>query len=250
MTSREDARMERMAYLSCVVLLVVVGFASSLAAQTSTRGTGVDVEIYDPATGTNDFCVAPGDSFWVSVFVRPGSQSQPCSLACGSTAGGTGAVATAVLDLQFDSRLLAFEGAESNPDSAAVDGQIQLQNIASGRLGWALAGDWTPDATPSPDAAALADPCAMGKLTTAGWVFRARFRLTTPTTSTALRLRRATEDGFPLSFADACGRPFREANGLVDEVVDAHVDSVCPEVMIFTDGFETGAADVWTVPAT
>lgn len=233
-----------------IALALAVAAAPALPAQTSTPGTGVDVEVVNPGTGGNEFCVVPGDSFSARVYVRPGSTSEPCPLACGTAAGGTSAIATAALDLQFDSSSLVFEEAESNPATAAADGLIQLQNLAGGRVGWALAGDWTPNARASSDPADLADPCTMGKLSGAGWVLQMDFILTAPVAST-LHLRRASGDGFPLSFADACARTFREDNGLVDEVVDGAVRSDCAEIsnIIFRNGFDSGNDAAWRSPA-
>ena len=66
-----------------------------------------------------------------------------------------------MIDIAFDPTALSVLAVENNSATAAVDGLIQ-DNSASGRIGWALAGDWTTDADPN---SALVSPCSMGMLT-------------------------------------------------------------------------------------
>jgi hypothetical protein len=213
-------------------------------AQTSTA-PGVDVEIYNPGDGTNRVCVPNGSTLWAHVFLRPGGQSTSCSPACGSALGGSANLATAVIDVAFDSARLGFNQAQDNPATAAVDGLVQTQNVGSGRVGWALAGDWSTNADPNSN---LADPCAMQKLSTAGWVFRMQFSAL-GAGMTTLHLRRESDlPPFALSFADICGSPaFKQSNGGVDEVGDlvVMVASTCSDV-IFFDNFERRDTSAWS----
>ncbi len=212
-----------LAFAVLAVLLPVPAFA-----QSSSPGVGIDVEIVNPADGSNSFTVAPDDTFWAYVFVRPGSGSVVCELDCGqgprSMTGGSGAIVAAVIDIAFDQALLEYLQSENNPLTAAVDGLVQEHNLEQGRIGWALAGDWTPDADPT--SGSLASPCDMARLTTAGWVLRVKFRARPEASgTTALHIRRETDTNpFPLSFADVCGSPaFKKSNQQIDEVIDATV---------------------------
>jgi hypothetical protein len=217
-------------------------------AQTTEPGPAIDVEIYNPADGSNTFCVAPGDTFWAGLYVRPASgagSTMTCSVACGLTVGGPGSVATAAVDVGFVPAKLAYFRADVNSDPAfpAVDGLVQEQNLAQGQVGWALAGDWTPDGNTG---GSLADPCAMLKLTHPDWVVQFGFSVLAAGQS-VLGIN-APPDG-PLSFADVCGSPaYTSANGGVDEVVPATVSTDCPSVqnIIFRNGVETGDASVWS----
>lgn len=236
---------------STAVIAVLLLLASSglCLAQTSTP-PGIDVELYSPVDGTNRVCIASAGSAWAYLFVRPGADSFTCSPSCAppDAAGGSANLAAAVLDIAFDPTRLTYLAAENNPSSAAVDGLLQLQNLAAGRVGWTLAGDWTPDADPT---STLASPCAMHKLDTPGWVVRLQLRGDTPG-MTALRLRRAGDpQPFPLSFADICGSPaFTEASGAVDEVGDlvVLVAATCDDVLFF-DSFERRDASAWSASA-
>jgi hypothetical protein len=197
-------------------------------AQTTASGPEVDVEVYNPLDGSNHFEVAPGKTFWAHVFVRPGSESFNCRLDCGSgmidVPGGSANIATALIDVAFDPDFLEFVSVENNPATAAVDGLPQGQHLSDGRIGWALAGDWTPDADPA--SGSLASPCEMARLTTPDWVFRIEFRaLSSNSGETTLHIRREIDSpAFELSFADVCGSPsFKKSNATVDEIVDATV---------------------------
>jgi hypothetical protein len=213
---------------SVIPLLVMVALAGAgpSGAQTSTPDTGIDVEIYNAETGGNQFEVEVGDTFWAHVLVRPGTTKTTCTIDCRfgtrEVAGGPAAIATGVVDISFDASILQYVAAENNPATAAVDGLIQVQHAADGRIGWALAGDWTPDANAA--SGTLAHPCEMATLTASDWVVRLQFRLLAAQT-TSLHIRRASDDpGFPLSFADVCGsEAFTQANGGIDEVIDAQV---------------------------
>lgn len=229
--------------------LAAMLLAAPLAmAQTTVPGAAIDLEVYNPRDGSNAFCVAPGDTFWANLYVRPATgagSTMSCSVACGSTIGGPGSLATAAVDVGFTPGQLAyFRGdVNSDPTFAAVDGLVQDQNLTQGRIGWALAGDWTPDGS---TAGTLGDPCEMLKLNRSDWVIRLGFSVLGAGQS-VLAIN-APPDG-PLSFADVCGATaYTTANGGIDEVVPATVSTECPSVsdIIFRNGVETGDASVWT----
>ena len=168
-----------------------------------------------------------------------------CNVQCGAAVGGPGSLAAGAVDVGFDGSRLSYFAAAVNPDPgfAAVDGLVQEQNLTQGRVGWALAGDWTPDGSTG---GVLDDPCVMLKLAQPGWVARFAFNVLVKGQS-ALQLR--ADPDFPLSFADICGAPaYSQANGGIDEVVAATVSTECPEVVsvIFRNGVETGDTSVWT----
>ena len=213
---------------SLLAVAICVAIPTIGLAQTTTSGPEVDVEIYNPVDGGNLFKVAPGKTFWAHVFVRPGSESFSCQLDCGSgtvdVAGGSANIGTALIDVAFDPDFLEYLGVENNPATAAVDGLPQEQHLSNGRIGWALAGDWTPDADPT--RGSLASPCEMARLTAPGWVFRIQFRAVSSNSGeTTLHIRRESDSrAFELSFADVCGNAsFKKSNATVDEIVDATV---------------------------
>lgn len=217
--------MRTTATLLAILLMLVSGVAR---AQTSQPGPEIDIEIVNPANSGNTFNVFPGATFWAYVYLRPGDQSLSCQLDCGQGAvsipGGTANIATALIDVEFDNQMLEYLGTENNPLTAAVDGLVQEQNLAGGRVGWALAGDWTPDATAT--SGTLASACDMARLDTADWLYRLRFRARSEAIGeTTLHLRRESDDpAFELSFADLCGSPaFKQSAATVDEVIDATV---------------------------
>jgi len=220
-------------------------FATAAGAQTSISGPEIDLEIVNPSDGTNTFCVSPGDTLTARLFVRPGTQTASCTPSCGSVvSGGTAHPATAVIDIAFDNQKLSLTGHTNNTGTAAIDGLIQ-DNAIHGRIGWALAGDWTPNGDTN---GTLALPCDMQLLESADWVFETQFTVQ-PTASglAALHLRRST-DGFALSFADLCSdEAMTEANGGIDEIIDATVlvSTSCTSVLFF-DGFEDGTAGRWS----
>ncbi len=230
--------------LLCVVALL--SFAGIGLAQTSTP-PGIDIEVYDPVSGTNSLCADLGSSFWAHVWVRPGAVTSSCTLGCGPADGGPAHLATAAVDVAFDPGRLIFDEGGNNPGTsfAAVDGLLQTQNLADGRVGWALAGDWTPDADPL--TGSLADPCSMLKVSSPDWVFRIQFTASSAGLTT-VRLRRETDTPpFALSFADICGNPaFRQSNGGVDEVGDlvVMVAPTCDDVVFF-DNFERRDTSAW-----
>jgi hypothetical protein len=151
-----------------------------------------------------------------------------------------------VVDIAFDNQKLNSPSTINNPLTAAVDGLVQ-DNSAQGRIGWALAGDWTPDADTS---GTLATPCEMQLLETPDWVVEAEFSVL-PTASgiTSLHLRRESDvDPFALSFADICSsEALTEANGGIDEIIDGAVliSSDCAGVLFF-DGFESRTGERWS----
>jgi hypothetical protein len=213
---------------SLLVVAICIAIPTIGLAQTTTLGPEVDVEIYNPADGSNLFKVAPGKTFWAYVLVRPGLESFTCQLDCGGgmvdVPGGSANIAAALIDIAFDPDFLEYLGAENNPTTAAVDGLSQEQHLSNGRIGWALAGDWTPDADPA--SGSLANPCEMARLTAPGWVFRIQFRARSSNSGeTTLHIRRETDSpAFELSFADVCGSPsFKKSNATVDEIVNATV---------------------------
>jgi len=237
--------------LALAGVAVVMLAAGAVGAQSSTA-PGIDVEVYNPINGSNSVCVAPATSFWVNVLVRPGAGTTSCAKACvpSPVPGGSANIATGAIDVLFDPTRLGFVSAETNtgPGTAAIDGLIQTQDIAQGRLGWALAGDWTPNADPT---GTMASPCAMGLLTTSGWVLRAHLSGASQGLTT-VRLRRHTDsEPFELSFADVCGSPaFTESSGDINEVVPTVVlvDAACaaPSGVIFFDNLERGSAVAWS----
>jgi hypothetical protein len=187
----------------------------------SIRGTttapGIDFEIVDPSDGDNGFCVTPGGSFTADVVMRPGSDTTTtCSQSCGTVNGGSGRLATAVLDIAFDTSKLSLASATKVD---YPDGLIQ-DNSSSGRIGWAAAGDWNPDGDTT---GTLASPCAMSKIETEITPMQLTFNVDGGFTSgsTTLHFRRSA-DGFAFSAADACANGFDESSGF-DEIVDAVV---------------------------
>ncbi len=187
----------------------------------SIRGTttapGIDFEIVDPSDGDNGFCVTPGASFTADVVMRPGSDTTTtCSQSCGTVNGGSGRLATAVLDIAFDTSKLSLASATKVD---YPDGLIQ-DNSSSGRIGWAAAGDWNPDGDTT---GTLASPCTMSKIETEITPMQLTFNVDGGFTSgsTTLHFRRSA-DGFAFSAADACANGFDESSGF-DEIVDAVV---------------------------
>ena len=235
----------RFSFVFAVMFLLV---GAPLAAQTSTAGAGIDIELINPNDASNTICVNPDQAFTVRLWFHPGTGTAACTLACGSIPGGNSHVATAVIDIDFDEAAMAFTGASDNPDAgyAAVDGLIQ-DNSSSGRVGWALAGDWSPDAS---TAGTLADPCSTTLLDAAGWLAEFNFTAGNTPSSTILHLRRQTDTlPFALSCADFCDSTtaFTQENGGIDEVIDAtvYVSATCP-AGLFSDGFESGDTMHWS----
>lgn len=230
-----------------VALVVMTSFGAIGWGQTSMPGPAVDLEVVNPSDRTNLFCVGPDETLTARLFIRPGTATTSCTPSCGTAVdGGAANLATAVADIAFDAEKLTFTSAINNPLTAAVDGLVQ-DNSAQGRIGWALAGDWTPNGDTS---GTLATPCDMQLLDSADWVVEINFSVL-PSASgiTSFRLRRETDpDSFSLSFADICGsEALTKANGGVDEIIDGIVliSSSCADVLFF-DGFESGATDLWT----
>ena len=231
-----------------LALAAVLALAASASAQTTSPGPAIDLEIYNPIDGSNTICAAPGDTVWARLFVRPatgGGTSIDCTIHCGATVGGPANIASAVLDLSFDRNVLAYWDTVNNPDEAfaAVDGLAQEQNLFQGRIGWALAGDWTPNGDTS---GALADPCSMLKIDTADWVAEIGFNVLD---RGEVQLLLRNSPNFAMSLADVCGsEPFTTANGGIDEVIGATVSTECPGALdvLFRNGFDTGDASLWT----
>jgi len=219
--------------------------ASLAFTQSTTPGAGIDVEVFSPDNDeANTFCVAQGETFWAYLWVSPGDTSTTCDLTCGTgVAGGRANISSGTVDISFDPTMLTLDATEPNPDVslASIDGIFVEQNLAAGRIGWALAGDWTPNGATD---GALANPCEMLKLSSPQWVARFAFTVTAQGTST-LHIR--TEPEGALSFSDICGSGvFGLSNGGINEVVDATVstDAKCvPD--IFADGFESGDSSHW-----
>lgn len=235
--------------LNLVVLSAVCTvIAVSASAQTTTPGSALDLELYNPGTGSNIFCVSPGETFQARLWISPGSSSETCSLSCGAAMGGSANLATAVIDIEYPGDQLSLTAATNSPNLgfAAIDGLIQ-DNSDENRIGWALAGDWTPNADTS---GALASPCDMQLLSTAGWVLETQFSVHPQASGmSSLHLRRETDSlPFALSFADLCNlEAMTQANGTIDEVVDGIVivTGECAN-LVFLDNFENGNVNHWS----
>lgn len=233
--------------LAVVSFLLLVGSLAS--AQTTQPGDAIDLEVYNPIDGSNRFCVAQSATVEARVFLRPGTGSTTCTLSCSppNVPGGSANIATAVIDLAFDSSMLTYVNGSiaSNNATTAEQGLAQEQNIAEGRIGWALAGTWS---TPGNPGSTLASPCEMEMITTSNWVFSAQFQAV-GSGMTTLHLRRETDSApFALSFADICGtEAFKQSNGGIDEVRNAVVmiATDCQDV-IFFDNFGTGDTGMWS----
>lgn len=236
------------ALINCITVSAILLVGSPAAAQTTQPGDAIDVEIYNPADGTNRFCVEPSGTLNVRVFARPGTVSMTCQLSCGSNVpGGSANIATGVIDIEFDNAKLNYVGGSTanNSATAAVHGIAQEQNTGGGRVGWALAGSWSTPGNPS---STLLNPCEMEMITTADWIYELQFDAV-GTGMTTLRLRRETDTlPFALSFADICGSlAFKESNGTIDEIRSAEVlvTSDCNDVLFF-DGFGNGDTQQWS----
>jgi hypothetical protein len=233
------------------VAFLVVG--SVVSAQTTQPGDAIDIEIINPADGSNRFCVASSATIEARIFVRPGSDSLSCTLTCSppNVAGGSANIATAVIDLGFDSTILTYVDSSiaNNGATTAVQGIPQVQNVAADRIGWALAGSWS---TPGNTSSSLLSPCDTQMITTDDWLFSVQFQAIGEG-MTSIRLRRETDAApFALSFADICGtEAFKESNGGIDEVRDAvvMVATDCQDV-IFFDNFGTGDVGHWSDAST
>lgn len=236
------------ALINCITVSAILLVGSLAAAQTTQPGDAIDVEIYNPADGTNRFCVAPSGTISVRVFARPGTDSMTCQLSCGpNVPGGSANIATGVIDIEFDNAILNYVGGSTgnNPATAAEQGIAQEQNTGDGRVGWALAGGWS---TPGNPASTLLSPCEMEMITTADWIYEFQFDAI-GTGMTTLHLRRETDSSpFALSFADICGSlAFKESTGMIDEVRNAVVlvTSDCNDVLFF-DSFGNGDTQQWS----
>jgi len=237
------------AMIQLVVVSTVLLIGSLASAQTTQPGDAIDLEVYNPTDGSNRFCVAPSATVEARVYLRPGSDSSSCTLSCSppSVPGGSANIATAVIDLAFDSSKLTYVNGsiESNSATTAIQGLAQVQNIGDGRIGWALAGTWT---TPGNPASSLLSPCDMQMITTSNWVFKVEFQAV-GTGMTTLHLRSENDTTpFALSFADICGtEAFKQSNGGIDEVRNAvvMVDTDCQDVLFF-DNFGSGDVSQWT----
>lgn len=239
-----------MIQLAAVSVVFLIG--SIATAQTTQPGDAIDLEVYNPIDGSNRFCVAPSATFEARVFLRPGTDSSTCALSCSppNAPGGSANIATAVVDLAFDSSKLTYVtgSIESNNATAAIQGLAQEQNAGEGRIGWALAGTWSTPGNPS---SSLLSPCEMQMITASGWVFGMDFQAV-GSGMTTLHLRRESDsESFALSFADICGTDaFKQSNGGIDEIRDAvvMVATDCQNV-IFFDTFGTGDASQWSSTA-
>jgi hypothetical protein len=247
-TERTDTMLYR-ALTTSVATVALLLFGAIVSAQTSLPGAEIDLEVYNPADGSNAFCVSPTETFTARVFLRPGTGTLSCTLSCSppDVAGGSANIATAVVDVAFDSSSLSYvpSSIESNASTVAVQGLPQEQNVGDDRIGWALAGNWS---TPGDPNSTLLSPCDMQFLTTSDWIFELDFQATAPGLS-SLHLRRETDaEPFALSFADICGtEAFKQSNGGIDEVKNAvvMVAGSCSDV-IFFDTFDTGGTGRWS----
>lgn len=227
--------------------LLLIGV--SVGAQTTQPGDAIDVEIYNPADGSNRFCVSPSGTIDARVYLRTGSDSISCTLSCSppNVPGGSANIATAVIDIAFDDNQVHYvvDSTVNNSGTAAIQGLAQEQNLADGRIGWALAGAWSDPGNPS---STLLSPCAMPMITTDDWLFQVQFQAV-GNGMTNLHIRRETDlPAFALSLADICGtEAFKPGNGGIDEVRDAvvMVTSDCQDVLFF-DNFGSGDASQWS----
>lgn len=237
------------AMIQLTVVSAVLLIGSLASAQTTQPGDAIDLEVYNPIDGSNRFCVAPPATIEARVYLRPGTDSSTCTLSCSppNVPGGSANIATAVIDLAFDSTKLTYVNGsiESNSATTAIQGLAQDQNIGDGRIGWALAGTWS---TPGDPASSLLSPCEMQMITTSDWVFGVEFQAV-GTGMTRLHLRRETDaTPFALSFADICGtEAFKQSNGGIDEVRNAvvMVATDCQNVLFF-DNFGSGDVSQWS----
>ncbi len=237
------------AMIQLAVVSVVLLIGSLASAQTTQPGDAIDLEIYNPVDGSNRFCVAPSATVEARIYLRPGAGTSTCTLSCSppTVPGGSANIATAVIDLAFDTTKLTYVAGSigSNSATAAVQGLPQTQNIADGRIGWALAGTWS---TPGNPASTLLSPCEMQMITTPNWVFGLEFQAV-GTGMTTLHLRRESDAApFALSFADICGtEAFKQSNGGIDEVRNAVVmiATDCQDALFF-DNFGTGDVTLWS----
>jgi hypothetical protein len=202
--------MKKFALFCCCAVL-----ASFAMAQTSTS-PGIDVEIVDPTDGDNGFCVGASETFTAQVWVRPGNGTDSCTQSCGTVTGGSANLATGVIDVAFDDTKLTYQSSAVGTHYPDV---LLQDNTGEGRIGGAMAGDWSPDADTT---GTLADPCAMAKLTSPGVLFEVTFQTVAGFSgSTDLHLRREG-DGFAFSFADGCANVYKAGSG-IDEIYDATV---------------------------
>lgn len=237
------------AMIQLAVVSVVILIGSFASAQTTEPGEAIDLEVYNPIDGSNRFCVAPSATLEARVYVRPGTDSSSCTLSCSppDVPGGSANIATAVIDLAFDSTKLSYVSGSigSNNATTAIQGLPQEQNVGEGRIGWALAGTWS---TPGDPASSLLSPCEMQMITAPNWIFKAEFQAVGPGMTT-LHLRRESDPApFALSFADICGaEAFKQSNGGIDEVLNAVVmiATDCQDVLFF-DTFGTGDSSRWS----
>lgn len=238
--------------LQLVVFAALLVTTVPVCAQTTQPGTAIDVEIYNPANGSNRFCVAASGTIDARVYLRTGADSISCTLSCSppNVAGGSANIATGVIDIAFDATMLDFvpSSVSGNGATAAAQGLAQEQNLADGRIGWALAGTWSDPGNP---ASTLLSPCEMQLISADDWLFQLQFQAV-GTGMTTLKLRRETDaQPFALSFADICGtEAFKESNGGLDEIRNAvvMVADDCQDV-IFFDNFGTGDASLWSTLA-
>ena len=235
---------------TALVLAAVLLAASLASAQTSQQGDTIDIEVYNPIDGSNAFCVAASEIFEARVYFRPGTGTTSCTLSCSppDVAGGSANVATAVVDLGFDDTVLSYVpgSIQNNTGTAAVQGLAQEQNLADGRIGWALAGTWSTPGDPSSN---LQSPCDTVMLTTADWLFGLQLQAAGSGMSTIHLRGEADAEPFALSFADLCDtEAFKRSNGGIDEARGAvvMVADDCSDV-IFFDTFGTGDTARWTV---
>lgn len=233
--------------MSLVTVFLLMG--SLTAAQTTQPGDAIDLEVFNPVTGSNRFCVPSSGTLDARVYLRTGADSLTCSLSCSgpSVAGGSANIATAVIDVAFDPDILNFVSGSlaGNTATAAIQGLAQEQNLADGRIGWALAGSWSDPGNPN---STLLTPCEMQMISSDDWIYEMQFE-PIGTGMTTIHLRRETDsEPFALSFADICGtEAFKQSNGGIEEIRDAvvMVATDCQDVLFF-DNFGTGDASQWS----
>lgn len=216
--------------------LVAAGLAASglerLARAADPDGMGLKLQ--DPGTGQNVFYINPNGEFDLDLLVMPGltlTENPGCPAP--DNFCGDGATAYGVVDVGFDPLVIEYVGSVLNPNGnapAAAYAQLMEQNLANGRVGISLNGD-------------PLGPCATPKIMTPQSLWRSTWRLRDPATAFGqFHVRRMNPDGFPVSFADACGETFYEEqmSVLQDAVAIANA------AFIHGDGFETGDTSRWS----
>ena len=134
-------RVHRAPFVAAALALLLTSLP--LNAQSATGAPGIDLELYNPANGTNAFAVEVGEVFWAHLWLRPGPTTSTCSASCGEVLGGSSRLSSGVIRLSFDTAMLKLVDAELNGNrlDAAGEGSLDLRSAGDGALGWTLSGD-------------------------------------------------------------------------------------------------------------